>query len=155
MIYIIILFLFLNRKQTPWRSLFLCFWFGFSLKPASQELGEIEIMGVSLNNPPYRTKNEEVKVEYQAGRAISEYNLYYLNAQDELENIMIKPCYWHWTWQPANFRKYLERRKEGRTTPKITQICNLLPAVSMVIYCGYPRIQRYINISCPNSNVLV
>ena len=37
------------------------------------------------------TKNTEVKIEYLATGAISEYNLYYLNPQGELENITVNP----------------------------------------------------------------
>ena len=37
------------------------------------------------------TKNEELKVEYIATGAISEYNLYYLNPQGELEKKSVKP----------------------------------------------------------------
>ena len=48
------------------------------------------------------TKNEEAKVEYIATGAISEYNLYYLNPQGELQKNSVKPesalDTWHYSY---------------------------------------------------------
>lgn len=48
------------------------------------------------------TKNNEIKVEYFATGAISEYNLYYLNPQGELEKNLVKPeselDKWHYSY---------------------------------------------------------